>query len=500
MQRNTIRLASLLLGASLASSAMAQVANDDCATAIGVNSGVNGPYTNVGSTTSIPAWPCASGANDVWFSCVALSTGTMSVDLCTLASWDTALQVFSGSCGALVSLGCNDDSCSTQSQITNIAITAGATYYIRVGGYAGATGSFSLNVTGPVAASASAASSFAYGVGCYDNSRGFYQRFTDSSFLDLANSAFTLVNLGSSYAMLPSTATYVPPSAAAQVVQCLPDNDEGEATVSLLLPMPYPGGTTSSLTICSNGYVSAAGGNPVNFIPNIGQWNSSAAARWGGWTDYDAFLNPASGQIKFEQVANMVYVSWDGVFHYNRTTPNFFQLQFDNTNGNVNFVWGSMSTIGPAHLVGFAASGGQRDLGNLDISALVPSGFRTSSNDDPPLSLTGGRPVTNTAVNLVTGNVPASATLALGILSFTQYNPGLDLTAFGMPGCRQFVGFDAVNVLLPSAGSATQVINIPNNPGLAGLPFVSQSLAFVPAVNPLGAIASNGVRFTIGTF
>ncbi|MEY3162700.1 MAG: hypothetical protein RIT25_2694, partial [Planctomycetota bacterium] len=39
-----------------------------------------------------------------------------------------------------------------------------------------------------------------------------------------------------------------------------------------------------------------------------------------------------------------------------------------------------------------------------------------------------------------------------------------------------------------------------NNPGLAGLPFVSQSLAFVPAVNPLGAIASNGVRFTIGTF
>ena len=492
-------LVTLLSALALGSSALAQVANNECASAIGVNSGVNGPYSNVGATTSVPAWPCASGANDVWFSCIALQNGTMSVDLCTLATWDTALQVFSGTCAALTSLGCNDDSCTTQSQLTNIAVTAGTTYFIRVGGYAGATGSFSLNVTGPMAASANAASAFGYGAGCYDNSRSFYERFYDSSFLDLANSSFTLVNLGTNYAMIPSTATYVPPSASAQVLQCLPDNDEGETTVSLLLPMPYPGGTTSSLVVCSNGYVSAGPGNPVNFIPSASQWNSSLAARWGGWTDYDG-IPAASGRIKFEQVANMVYVSWDGVYHWNRTTPNFFQLQFDNISGNVNFVWGAMSTIGPAHLVGFGAAGGSRDRGSLDVSALVPTGFQTGINDDLPLRLTGGRPVTNTAISMVTDQIPATATLALGILSFTQYDPGLDLAAFGMAGCRQFVGFDAVSLLLPSGGAATQSLSIPNNAGLAGLVFVSQSLAFVPAVNPLGAIASNGVRLTIGTF
>lgn len=500
MQTNNLRLASILLGASLASSALAQVTNDDCANAVGVNSGINGPYSTVGATTSVPAWACASGGNDIWFSCIALANGTLSVDLCTLATWDTALQVYSGSCGALVSLGCNDDFCGTQSQLSGIAITAGSTYYIRVGGYAGATGSFSLNVTGPVAASANGASSFAYGTGCYDNSRSFYERFFDSSFLDLANSSFTLVNLGANYAMIPSTATYVPPSATAQVVQCLPDNDEGESgAFPLLLPMPYPGGVTTSLTICSNGYVSTGSGNPVNFIPSAAQWNSSVAARWGGWTDYDG-IPAASGRIKFEQVANMVYVSWDGVYHWNRTTPNFFQLQFDNISGNVNFVWGSMSTIGPAHLVGFAAAGGTRDTGSKDISALVSSGFQTGVNDDLPLALGGGRPVTGTTVNLLTGNIPATATLALGILSFTQYDPGLDLSSFGMPGCRQYVGFDTVSLLIPSAGSATQPLTVPNNAGLAGLVFTSQSLAFVPAVNPLGAIASNGMRFTIGTF
>lgn len=497
MRRNILQ-ASLLAFGVLAPNAIAQIANDDCLTAMAVNSGLNGPYTTVGATTSLPAWPCGTGGNDIWFSCVAIASGTMTATTCTLASWDTVIEVFAGSCGALTSLGCNDDTCSTQSQVS-APVTAGSTYFIRVGGWQGATGPFSFNLTGPVAASASAASSFAYGNGCYDNSRGFYERFADSSYLDLANTAFTLVNLGANYAMVPTTASYVPPSASAQVVQCLPDNDEGETTVPLLFPMPYPGGSTSSLTICSNGYVSAGPGNTVIFVPSVTQWNASPAARWGDWTDYDG-TNPASGRILFEQIGVMAYVSWNGVFHWNRTTPNFFQLQFDNATGSVTFVWGSMSTIGPAHLVGFAAAGGQRDRGNQDVSALIPSGYQTGINDDPALQLSSGRPLLNTAVNLVTDRFPAAAAIGLGILSFTQYNPGLDLAPLGMPGCRQFVGFDVVNLLLPVGGAATQVLNIPNDPSFSGLVVVSQSVAITPGINPLGALASNGLRLQIGNF
>ena len=206
------------------------------------------------------------------------------------------------------------------------------------------------------------------------------------------------------------------------------------------------------------------------------------------------------GRIKFEQVGIMVYVTWDGVFHWNRTTPNYFQLQFDNVTGNVTFAWGGMSTIGPAHLVGFAAAGGTRDRGSLDISALIPSGFQTGRNDDLPLRLSSGRPVTNTVIQLVTDNFPAAATLGLGILSFTQFDPGLNLTALGMPGCSQYVGFDSVSLLLPVGGTASQNLSIPNIPSLAGLIVTSQSVALVPAVNPLGALSSNGVRMTVGLF
>jgi len=61
------------------------------------------------------------------------------------------MQVFTGSCSALVSAGCNDDwsGCSLSSLRSRVVVTtSGATTLrIRVGGYNGATGSFLINVS-----------------------------------------------------------------------------------------------------------------------------------------------------------------------------------------------------------------------------------------------------------------------------------------------------------------------------------------------------------------
>jgi len=125
------------------------VPNDECVDAIVLVDGTNGSFSSAGAFTSSPSWGCASGGNDVWFSYTAQGSGTLSVSTCGLSGYDTALQMFSGSCGSLTSIACNDDSCSLQSTVS-ASVTAG-TYYIRVGGYNGATGSFSLDVSGPSA-------------------------------------------------------------------------------------------------------------------------------------------------------------------------------------------------------------------------------------------------------------------------------------------------------------------------------------------------------------
>ncbi|MFO0419962.1 MAG: hypothetical protein ACK53T_11210, partial [Planctomycetota bacterium] len=62
------------------------------------------------------------------------------------------------------------------------------TYYVRVGGYNGASGSFQLDVNGPTFVPAA---SVPYGAGCYRLSKAFYEEFPAGVF-DLASSGMRL--------------------------------------------------------------------------------------------------------------------------------------------------------------------------------------------------------------------------------------------------------------------------------------------------------------------
>jgi hypothetical protein len=123
------------------------IANDECATAIPIAAGWNGPFVTALATTSAPAWPCGSGGNDLWFTYDAGCAGTVVFDTCAFAGYDTTLQVFSGTCAALVSVGCDDDACGLSSSVSVLATPS--RYYLRVGGHAAARGTFVLRVTPP---------------------------------------------------------------------------------------------------------------------------------------------------------------------------------------------------------------------------------------------------------------------------------------------------------------------------------------------------------------
>jgi hypothetical protein len=122
--------------------------SDECGGAIPIFDGTNGLFNNTGMTTSQPSFPCISTGADVWFSYVATCNGNVTFDTCTVPhSFDTVLQVFSGDCNGLTSLGCSDDFCGTGSSVT-ASLQSGQRYMIRVGGYVGATGTFGIGVWG----------------------------------------------------------------------------------------------------------------------------------------------------------------------------------------------------------------------------------------------------------------------------------------------------------------------------------------------------------------
>ncbi|HEU4718171.1 MAG TPA: hypothetical protein VFU15_10065, partial [Bacteroidia bacterium] len=117
--------------------------NDDCvnATYIGVPSTVVGNtiYANPDVAPTCTTSDAAGGG--VWYEVMG-DGNQMTASLCG-SSFDTRLRIFSGSCGALVCEGGNDDFCATQSQVTWCSVN-GTLYYILVHGNGAATGDFTL--------------------------------------------------------------------------------------------------------------------------------------------------------------------------------------------------------------------------------------------------------------------------------------------------------------------------------------------------------------------
>ena len=132
--------------------------NDNCASAVVVASL---PFTdtrsNAGATTeaSEPA-PCGSISATMWYSYTNTRPNPVSISAstCTSSPTDTviaAYKVTGAACAfaGFVNVACNDDFCGDGFQ-SSIGFTAdpGANYKIQVGGFAGSTGSITLNITG----------------------------------------------------------------------------------------------------------------------------------------------------------------------------------------------------------------------------------------------------------------------------------------------------------------------------------------------------------------
>ncbi|MBN1457376.1 MAG: hypothetical protein JW912_05955, partial [Sedimentisphaerales bacterium] len=116
---------------------------DDCDGAIEVFQDVTYSGSNVGAT-GLDETSCSyNDIFDVWHSFTPAAADDYTVSLCG-SSFDTTLAVYDGCSGTEVI--CNDDYCGKQSQVL-LKARAGYEYIIRVAGYDGARGSYTLNIT-----------------------------------------------------------------------------------------------------------------------------------------------------------------------------------------------------------------------------------------------------------------------------------------------------------------------------------------------------------------
>jgi hypothetical protein len=340
--------------------------------------------------------------------------------------------------------------------------------------------------------------STSYGTGCVAASGSFYENFATSAAFDLSNTALTMMSTGTGYLMMPGMTTYVAPSGTATALTL---GDDTETTVALSSPLVTPTGITSALTVCSNGYVSVATGNGTGWTPAVATFLNAPQTGWWCWHDN----NPAaagSGQVKFEEIAGVAYITWDGVYDFGGTSAanaNTYQMQFELATGTVHFVWQTMSVAGNGRLIGYSPGGNSVDPGNRDISATLPATFSVGAQDILPLAFSASaRPIQATSINLNTSNITPTAPFGAILLGFS--NPAFDLTPLGMAGCTQYAD-GLVTLLYLPLGSPTASVAF-SVPSVVGLHVFAQSFAYDPAANltALGAVASNGVDLLIGDF
>lgn len=350
---------------------------------------------------------------------------------------------------------------------------------------------------------ASVATKTTFGQSCYRRAAAYYEQFPAAMF-DLSNATLTMTKTAVGYDVAFSA------GAPAMHAVNSPDlglgDDTVSAPISLPFSIPYPGGTTSQIVVGSNGCVfpsTPLASNPFyddvpGFLNDVPRW----AALWG---DLDPGTGAGSGTIHcdVDNVNQVVYVTWQGVAEYGQPTSlSTFQVAlFGNGNVEYRYLTCASSTV-PA-LTGWSPGGGATDPGSLDLSTWGPFSTTNAAFSLPLLHRALARPALGTTCTLETTQIPANSLLGLTILGFTPYQPGIELSTVGMPGCYLHTSLDVLQVFSPAGGVGSNSFGIPSNTALIGFHLYSQGTAWVPGVNSFGGygmISSNAIDLRIGTW
>ncbi|MFQ5414881.1 MAG: hypothetical protein ACE5E6_10530 [Phycisphaerae bacterium] len=142
--------------------------NDTCECAVPITDG-DTPFSNTGATNSsglggLQPGECDNGfvgdgdiGADIWYSYVATCDGLATFSTCDQATYDTKMGIYDGSGGCPTSnatlIACADDDefggpcAGFTTFIPDVPVTQGQTYFVRLGGFNGATGSGTLTIS-----------------------------------------------------------------------------------------------------------------------------------------------------------------------------------------------------------------------------------------------------------------------------------------------------------------------------------------------------------------
>lgn len=322
----------------------------------------------------------------------------------------------------------------------------------------------------------------------------FYELFTGAS-LDLDNHEFELIPVGNiGYVVQATTGSFFNGYSGVVPMQ----DDE---VVDRILPFAFanPGGICTTAGFCSNGYVWLDNfNNGAPAAPYVPAFLSDGPRIAAMWTDIDL---TAFGTAYFDATPTTAYFTWVNAADFsNPSLRSTFQIQLF-SDGRIKLCYQQLN-VGANRpvLAGYGLGGATWDPGSIDLTASVP--FQSGAGVLPvTLDWIGVPPVLGQPFPLQAGNLGPHAALGLLVLGLTQFNPGLPLTALGMPNCFAHTSLDVTLAFVPT-GSTTPapVLVFPANAAFAGFTLYAQLAVLDAGITPFDLATSNGGAIRLGLY
>lgn len=378
-----------------------------------------------------------------------------------------------------------------------------------------------------------AAVSVQYGDGCYDRPQGFLEIIPEASAQggDLENTGWTFLPQGgpqNSYLVVPGPAYTGPGGGATN----LSNNgggagsgtftssssaswDDASQTLALGFTFPFPGGSTTDITINSNGRVYLGLTTDGSFATNGSNYGSTATAQNGPpsgplaqWQAFNCDLDPAdplaTGGVYYELLPDRVWIYWHDVPNWPGVGGQLVQCcicLIDSGQVDVSYgsLWNSAVGSGNDAHVGYTNGNGDPISTSFDLSASI--GVVTGDGAFPPNLYVDGRPIAGTSVDLVGDNLSpgtGAGFISIGLVGLAP--PGFDLSPFGLPGCAAYLDVNNIvtSVFLFAVSSELRwTWNVPT--GFNGTQALLQMGTITPGFNAAGVLVTNAVCAKIGT-
>lgn len=376
-----------------------------------------------------------------------------------------------------------------------------------------------------------------FGAGCGGAPSSFYQSFRNGQAFDLGG-----LTLTPNSAVAPTSYVVTAGAGAfdASKVNAAPNSAADDTVVvhQLGYTLNFPGGSTTAIGPCTNGYVWLTGATTVgDFSPTVAEFLGSAARLAPCWMDLHAGRNTASNAIAGMHIVTdttggpgnaVTYVTWLDVGAFNTVNgvgiaghaAYDFQVAIFQATGVVEFRYGDVPSHAQATdvtLVGFTRGlvGGipSVDPQARDLSVEAP--FATSvegasgnigqlvkATPDVGGAVYGGRAYAGQTLTFDAVGVPAGALIGVQLLDIAQNTPGLFVPTITAPGCVLSTTLSPtlfqVSLFPPANVVGTAPLAIPA--GIEGFQLVGQYAVLDGLFGGPNLVtsASNAVRVTVG--